>query len=192
MAGQILNSDQVAKLLGRSITTVRAWLSRGLPATRSESGARQYQIDAGVLVDWLIAEALKAAPAARQAPASPDDGDQSGGTDTDEAKRRKEWALARKAELEYAIASGEVAVIADIVKPFLDGMASMRAKLLSIPGKLAPILTAETNVMVARNLLEAELREARPACGVEVPLEQNWSRRPNWVRPRPPEAFLAV
>jgi hypothetical protein len=60
----------------------------------------------------------------------------------------------------------------------MDGMASMRAKLLSIPAKLALILAAETNVVVARNLLEAELREARPACGVEVPLEQNWSRRP--------------
>jgi hypothetical protein len=122
----------------------------------------------------------------------PDDGDQAGGTDSDEAKRRKEWALARKAGLEYAIASGEVAVIADIVKPFMDGMASMRAKLLSIPAKLAPILATETNVVVARNLLEAELREARPACGVEVPLEQNWSRRPQLGATRPLEEFLAV
>jgi phage terminase Nu1 subunit (DNA packaging protein) len=70
MAGQILNSDQAAKLFGRSINTVRAWLSRGLPATRAEGGARKYQIDAGVLLDWLIAEALKTAPAARQAAVS--------------------------------------------------------------------------------------------------------------------------
>jgi phage terminase Nu1 subunit (DNA packaging protein) len=163
MAGRIVSLSAAAELFDVSVNTVKAWLRRGMPATKKQDSRRDLQIDPAVVLAWHCAEARaegeKAGAVSRPAPIARD-GEEPVDSDIDEAKRRKAWAEAKKAEAEYAQLIGELAVIDDIVKPFMDAIASFRAKLLSIPQKVAPLLAAETNVVAARNLLEAELREA--------------------------------
>ena len=77
--------------------------------------------------------------------------------DLEEAKARKLAAEAELAEYQLAQARGEFIAVADLttrVGPMLD---TFRAKLLAIPGRLAPHVVACRDIADARDLLEREL-----------------------------------
>lgn len=77
--------------------------------------------------------------------------------DLEEAKSRKMAAEAELAEYELAQARGEFIAVADLdakIGPVFD---TFRAKLLAIPGRLAPRVVACRDIADARDMLEQEL-----------------------------------
>ncbi len=63
----------------------------------------------------------------------------------DEARTRKLSAEAELAELELAKVRGDLVRTEDVIKAWEDVLRAMKAKLLGIPSKSAPILAAENN-----------------------------------------------
>lgn len=78
---------------------------------------------------------------------------------TDErARLSKEQADAK--EMENAIERGELVYIEDVAKRFEEGLSKVRAKLLSIPTKIAPEAAAAENAKEVQRLIENAIIEA--------------------------------
>jgi phage terminase Nu1 subunit (DNA packaging protein) len=136
MQGEILNLDQASRVFGRSVNTLRSWINQGCPASRADNAKRNWQIRGDEFLEWRERQAFEAGQrSVGAAPAAPPPAEQAGPgdgeqlADKDEADRRRAWAQARTAELEYALKSGAVATIADTVKPFLEFATAIRAGL---------------------------------------------------------------
>ncbi|VAX09335.1 hypothetical protein MNBD_GAMMA25-181 [hydrothermal vent metagenome] len=67
---------------------------------------------------------------------------------------------ADKTAIENAKLRGELVPLDDMGTAWLAMTSAFRASMLSIPGKLAPILAAETDRHRVRQILEAEIEEA--------------------------------
>jgi hypothetical protein len=78
----------------------------------------------------------------------------------EDAKTRKMAADAELAELELQRERGEVVPISEVAEAIGDEYAATRAKLLSIPTKLAPRIALENSEAACRELLAREITEA--------------------------------
>lgn len=78
----------------------------------------------------------------------------------DEARTRKLTAEAELAEIELAKAKGDLVPTEMVIKAWIDVLSAMKAKLLAIPSKAAPVLAAEDNPGEVQKLLDSELEEA--------------------------------
>lgn len=78
---------------------------------------------------------------------------------TDErARLAKEQADAK--EMENAIERGKLVYIEDVAKRFEEGLSNVRAKLLSIPTKIAPEAAAAEDAKEVQRLIESAIIEA--------------------------------
>lgn len=77
----------------------------------------------------------------------------------DEARTRKVAAEAAIAELELAKVRNELVLVGDVVKAWDDVLSAMKAKLLSLPTKMGPILSPETDAGVIQKKLEEQIRD---------------------------------
>ena len=82
------------------------------------------------------------------------------GSSYDEARTRKVNAEAEIAELELAKIRGTLCMTNDVVAAWESVLHACKAKFLSLPTKVAPILATETDVVVAKDHLENAIREA--------------------------------
>jgi len=82
------------------------------------------------------------------------------GSSYDEARTRKVNAEAEIAELELAKVRGELVVAEDVVKAWDDVLSALKGKLLSIPTKAAPIVSAEIEASMCQKILEDLVNEA--------------------------------
>lgn len=82
------------------------------------------------------------------------------GSSYDEARTRKVNAEAEIAELELAKVRGELVVAEDVVKAWEDVLSAMKGKLLSIPTKAAPVVSAESEAGLCQSVLEDLINEA--------------------------------
>lgn len=78
----------------------------------------------------------------------------------EEARAKKVAAEAEIAELELAKVKGELVDASDVVTAWSDVLASIKARLISIPSKAAPIVSAEDSAAVCQSVLEDLVREA--------------------------------
>lgn len=78
----------------------------------------------------------------------------------EEARARKVAAEAEIAELELAKVRGELVIAADVVNAWIDTLSSLKAKMISLPSKGAPLVAAEDNAGVCQNILDELVREA--------------------------------
>lgn len=78
----------------------------------------------------------------------------------DEARTRKVTAEAEIAELELAKIQGTLVSADDVVKAWEDVFGALKAKLLSVPTKGAPILSTENDTPVCQRILEDLINEA--------------------------------
>jgi hypothetical protein len=62
--------------------------------------------------------------------------------------------------MENAIERGELVYIEDVAKRFEEGLSKVRAKLLSIPTKIAPEAAAAENAKEVQRLIENAIIEA--------------------------------
>ena len=82
------------------------------------------------------------------------------GSSYDEARTRKVNAEAEIAELELAKVRGALVVADDVVKAWDDVLSALKGKLLSIPTKAAPVVSAESEAGSCQKILEDLVNEA--------------------------------
>jgi len=80
--------------------------------------------------------------------------------DYEEARARKVAAEAEITELELAKVRGELVVAEDVISAWSDTLSSLKAKMVSIPSKAAPIVAAEDSAGGCQQVLEDLIREA--------------------------------
>lgn len=82
------------------------------------------------------------------------------GSSYDEARTRKVNAEAELAELELKKVHGELVVADDVISAWNDVLAALKSKLLAIPTKAAPIVSAEVTTGGCQSILEDLINEA--------------------------------
>ena len=78
----------------------------------------------------------------------------------DEARTREVNAEAEIAELDLARVRGELAVVGDVVQAWDDVLSAMKAKMLSIPTKAAPVVASEPDASMCQSILEDLINES--------------------------------
>jgi hypothetical protein len=78
----------------------------------------------------------------------------------DKVRARKTLADAEMAEIELAKTKGELIEVETVMKDFAEIIGAAKTKLLSIPIKLAPIVSVEDSTTAVKSLLELEINEA--------------------------------
>ena len=78
----------------------------------------------------------------------------------EEARARKVAAEAQIAELELAKVQGELVIAEDVVSAWADTLAGLKAKLVSIPSKAAPIVASDDSAGGCQKVIEDLVREA--------------------------------
>jgi phage terminase Nu1 subunit (DNA packaging protein) len=151
--GKIVTLTEAATIVGKTVPTIRDWANRGMKVVQRGSKASAWSID---MADLLAFREEQAA-----ANAVGDLGD----IDLDALKRRRMIAETRVAEIDAALRSGEVCLIADAAKTWATHIAACRAKLIGIPPKLAPQMVATTNLVEARDALDREINSALDELG---------------------------
>ena len=82
------------------------------------------------------------------------------GSSYDEARTRKINAEAEIAELELAKIRGTLCMTDDVVKAWESVLHACKAKLLSLPSKMAPVLSNINDTALIKNHVELGIREA--------------------------------
>lgn len=82
------------------------------------------------------------------------------GSDYDAARTRKMNADAEIAEMELAQLRLKLCNTEDVIKAWADVLNACRAKMLSLPTKLAPIIAAEDDASIIKQMLEDQIYEA--------------------------------
>ncbi len=82
------------------------------------------------------------------------------GSSYDEARTRKVNAEAEIAELELARVHGTLVLAEDVVQAWEDVLGALKGKLLSIPTKAAPVVSAESDAALCQTILEDLMNEA--------------------------------
>jgi len=80
--------------------------------------------------------------------------------DYNAARARKMEADAQMAELELLQAKRKLVSADDVTAAWVDVLSAMKAKMLSLPTKCAPICATETDVQIIQNVIEDQVREA--------------------------------
>lgn len=121
------------------------WIRKGLACTKS---GNELLFNSAAVVAFLESQA-EARAVANNRPA-----------DADEARARKLSAEAELAEMERDERRGELVPIAAVERVVVEEYTALRAKLLSLPSKLAPQVAIESGEAACRELLERGITEA--------------------------------
>lgn len=160
---RVKSASEFADLLGISRTTVTKWCRDGMPYEGGEpADGKAYRIDVGVAVRWLQERAAAEARTEAAAAGIPADG----GESLEDAKTRKERALANAAESDAVIKAiveaekrGSVGPISTMLDVMRQEYASLAAKLSEV-GRLVEIrLRKSTPDRIGREV-DAMIRQA--------------------------------
>ncbi|WP_441253618.1 terminase small subunit [Bradyrhizobium sp. 613_E4_N2_2] len=143
--GQKVNRTQLADVFGVSLPTIDVWTRTGCPSDQKGAGpGKPWVFDTADVAAWREQRAREDAT-----------GDEV--SDERELKRRKLAAETGKAELEFAIAKGEVAPVREFERAQAGLMASIRQNILQVPSRAVLQLLGETDERTFKSKLAAEL-----------------------------------
>lgn len=83
-----------------------------------------------------------------------------GKIDGEQERARKDKEAADRLELQNAVTRGELAPLAEMVSAVTSAFARVRAKILTIPSKVAPLVVGETSTVVVRDVVKNEVHNA--------------------------------
>jgi len=146
--GRLVNRSEIAELYGVSLPTVTSWVKRGCPYVRAGNRGKEWQFNTAAVAEWREQQAYANAVG------------NSGDWDLEEARRRREAAEAALKEIELAKARGEVVEIEAVADIVGDDYSRVRARLIAIPPKLAPLVHRAESVAEIREYLDDGVREA--------------------------------
>jgi phage terminase Nu1 subunit (DNA packaging protein) len=148
--GRAATLSEVATVCGVAPETVRRWVDQGCPVVRKSDGRKGgtgWKFSTADVIEWRIAREKRRSASEEH-------------VDLEEARRRKLAAEAELAEIEAAKQRGDVVPVEMVARIISDQFTACRARLLSIPTKLAPVLISSTDMVECRSLLEAAVDEA--------------------------------
>lgn len=137
-----LNLSAVAKSLGVTIGDIKAWKDQGMPFIGDGTTHRDRYVVADIF-KWHQ-DKLKSGAEAEM--------------NVVEAKRRREVALALKAELELAKERGQLVVIDELMDEFAAALVQVRAGLVSMPSRLSGLLAHQDEDSITEKL-DAEISD---------------------------------
>jgi phage terminase Nu1 subunit (DNA packaging protein) len=146
--GLFVSKGDLATTLGVAINTVTGWVRRGCPYVEKGGKSKPWIFNTADVVKWREEMAAQAAV-----------GDTSK-LDIEEARRRKEAAQAAMIELDLAKRRGEVVEIEEVADAVGDDYANLRAKLLSLPTKLAPQVAGLEDLAKCKAIIEKGVHDA--------------------------------
>ena len=133
-----------AEFFGVSVQALDGWFSAGCPVAQRDAQSRITKVDLSDMARWRITRATE-------------DG---GGSELDHERTRLTRAQADKTELEVAELRAEL-VRAPVIGLHWQAMvAAMRAKLLSLPSKVAPQVAGPDSLSRTQELIQAVVHEA--------------------------------
>jgi phage terminase Nu1 subunit (DNA packaging protein) len=144
--GKIANLAELVLIFGVAEQTARKWVAKGCPVIQKGGLGGEWKFSTADVSSWLVAQQKRAKSEEH--------------VDLDEARRRKLAAEAELAELDAAVRRGDVVPVEMVAKIIADQFTACRARFLSIPTKLAPVLISSTDMVECRTLLEAAVDEA--------------------------------
>ncbi len=134
-----VNTRTAADLVARSVITKSTRSSYDLNVARIEYIRHLREVAAG-------REAAQAVPP--------------GKIDGEQERARKDKEAADRLELQNAVTRGELAPLAEMVSAVTSAFARVRAKILTIPSKVAPLIVGETSTVVVRDVVKNEVHNA--------------------------------
>ena len=155
-----LNLIETARHFGVSRQTVDTWIKNGCPVRRKANQTRglTWQLDPDAVQRWRDEKQARRSAGAGQL--DPDD-------ELAEAQRRKVIAeaarleaLARIEELKLAEQLGVVVQASTAIDAVATEYARVRARLLALPARLAPVLVSITDVKEAQKELKTAVMDA--------------------------------
>ncbi len=136
------------------MTTVDAWVREDCPYVKKALGKGQsWQFDSAMVADWLQERAVNNKVGDIAA------------INLDEASRRKVAAQASMEEIKLRKMQGELVEYAEVEKAGIDSYTACRARLLTMPTKLASRLLSCQKPEEVKALLEAEIYQALEELG---------------------------
>lgn len=147
------NRSQLARIFGVNRNTIAAWCDAGMPVASQGRQGREWQFETGEVHQWLLDRAVaEAVERAERAPI----GD---GGAYDAARARKMAADAEVAEIKLEEIRGRVVAVDEVTRIADSIFATIRAKLFSLPTKLAVKLAAARTREDAKKLLTDGLND---------------------------------
>ncbi|TWB19504.1 hypothetical protein FBZ99_101277 [Rhizobium sp. ERR 1071] len=134
-----VNTRTAADLVARGVITKSTRSSYDLNVARVEYIRHLREVAAG-------REAAQAVPP--------------GKIDGEQERARKDKEAADRLELQNAVTRGELAPLAEMVSAVTSAFARVRAKILTIPSKVAPLIVGETSTVVVRDVVKNEVHNA--------------------------------
>lgn len=136
--GKAVNKQELADIFGYSLPTIGVWIKDGCPIVGAGGRGKDYSFDTAEVHRWLVARDKPDGRLKGPRATLDDDGEE---ITIDQARLRKEFAAAKIAELELAEALEKVAPQEMILRVLSHEIANARARLLSIPSRLRPLIS---------------------------------------------------
>lgn len=145
--GQKVNREGLAGVFGVTVVTIDAWIRSNCPFDQRGAKGKSWVFDTADVAEWRENRAKESATGEEV-------------SDERELKRRKLAAETGKAELEFAIAKGEVAPVREFERAQAGLMASIRQNVMQVPSRAVLQLLGETDERAFKSKLSAELQLA--------------------------------
>jgi len=133
----IVNRANCAKTFGVSVKTISAWVRRGCPYEQKGGKGTEWLFDTPKVFRWHLENVEGPA----EAPAEADE-PKSTPANYEQARARKMQAEAALAEIDLELKAGSVALIDVVLDAVSSEYATVRTRLGSLPGILAPRIDA--------------------------------------------------
>jgi len=143
-----VNRQALADILGVSKPTISSWIDDGLPFTRQGSKAVEWVFDTAEVIRWYAEfkrkqRADRGGVSAKDNPFVPPGED--GLESEDQAKARKERALADRNEIEVAKALKVLVPIDEVTAIVVEEHTRVKTRITAIPNELRPVLLTHLN-----------------------------------------------
>lgn len=142
--GQIVSKVELAEFFGIALPSIDHWIRTGCPVKQKGSKGVPWQFNTADVAYWRECRVREE------------------GTSTDliderELRRRKLLAETQKAELEYAIAKGDVAPVEQFERVMSKAFASVKVNIRNVPNRVVTRLIGETDETRFKKVLLEEI-----------------------------------
>ena len=155
----IVNRAELADVLGVSVVTIDNRIARGLPVERKGREGKSYEFETSDVIDWHVKNQIS-----KDNPQGTPEGASNGSpSDLKQRKLEAETEISElerdKRRIELAEKKGLVVLVEDVVSEFASAVANLRAQLLNLPRRAAPLIVGETDVDNVKDTLDREVNE---------------------------------
>lgn len=153
----IVNRAELADVLGVSVVTIDNRIARGLPVERKGREGKSYEFETSDVIDWHVKNQIS-----KDNPQGTPEGASNGSpSDLKQRKLEAETEISElerdKRRIELAEKKKLVVLVEDVVQGFANEIANLRAQLLNLPRRVAPLIVGEMHEDRVKEVLEDEI-----------------------------------